>query len=315
MNYIWDMGGVVVQWNPLDIISSIFNNSKDQEACYQHLFNHPDWQELDRGAMGRKELCLRCAERSDLSMASLGALMEAIPGSLKPLDASIGLIADNPSMGHRNFFLSNMPEDTYLYLKENYSFWKDFENGLISALCRMIKPNEDIFHKLLNDFHLDPLECLFIDDSLANIETARRLQIPALHYNGDEESRDLLRQYAELSRGIRRVRSGEEEELNSLVMDFTEKSHPGCKKIFPLSEAYLQNHPVFMLEEEGKVKAFYSCKENHLSDGWSLDYLLVHPDETGKGIEGRLFRQMSLWAEFLGLDFHGGDLASSFLAD
>ncbi len=36
----------------------------------------------------------------------------------------------------------------------------------------MVKPDEDIFNVLLDRFHLEPHECLFIDDLPANVKTA-----------------------------------------------------------------------------------------------------------------------------------------------
>jgi len=51
------------------------------------------------------------------------------------------------------------------------------------------KPEEQIFHALLNDHSLNPEECVFIDDVLANIKAAEDLGITGIHCQDPEQCR------------------------------------------------------------------------------------------------------------------------------
>lgn len=316
MNFIWDMGGVVVKWDPDGILESVPGALKEPENYKHHLFLHPDWLELDRGTIDRDEICQRCSERSGLSLSVLSDIMKAIPGHLSPIGKSLNLIKQNRSLEHRNYFLSNMPADTYEYLKDTYPFWDDFEEGIISAHCKMVKPEPDIFLKILKDFCLDPMESLFLDDSPANIETARSLNIPSILFEEKDAVFTLIEEISQLSKGLKRARSGSEDALSSLALasknhwDYPPEYQAQWKKELTLKSEYLENNPVFMLEDEGIPKAFYSLvkynndvpyKGTILPAGWWLDHLFVHPDYIGKGLGRRLFRHMRLWADALDL--------------
>jgi len=310
------MGGVVVQWDPAGILNAVPQAQEKPESYKKHLFHHPDWLELDRGTMDRKELCRRCSERSGLPLAVLSDIMKAIPGHLSPIEESLTLIRQNPTLEHRNYYLSNMPADTFGYLKKTYPFWNYFEDGLISAHCKMIKPEPAIFLKVLQDFNLDPMESLFLDDSPANVKTARSLQIPSIIFEQKEDVYSRIKELALLSTGLGRARSGDENALSILALtsknywNYPPEYQAQWKKELTLNRDYLENHPVFMLKEEGRLKAFYSLVEYKkdvpykgtiLPAGWWLDHLFVDPDYIGQGLGRRLFRQMRLWADALDL--------------
>ena len=77
-------------------------------------------------------------------------------------------------LGFGVYILSNIPEDCYLYLKENGLF-RDIDGGIFSYQERKIKPDFAIYKALLQKYELDASECLFIDDKAENIEAARTL--------------------------------------------------------------------------------------------------------------------------------------------
>ncbi|HIQ16080.1 MAG TPA: HAD family phosphatase, partial [Leucothrix sp.] len=51
MNIVFDLGGVVFEWQPDKIISGLFNDEKIKLLIKQQIFQHPDWLELDRGTL------------------------------------------------------------------------------------------------------------------------------------------------------------------------------------------------------------------------------------------------------------------------
>jgi len=60
---------------------------------------------------------------------------------------------------------------------------KMFDCCLVSCEEGVAKPDPEAWIRPIDFMGLKPEECLFIDDSLVNIETARRLGINAWHYN------------------------------------------------------------------------------------------------------------------------------------
>lgn len=75
--------------------------------------------------------------------------------------------------------LSNTNENHINYIKNRVPFYEDFKNCFdafyLSHEIGMRKPNPDIFEFILDEHDLEPEDCLFIDDTPENIETASRL--------------------------------------------------------------------------------------------------------------------------------------------
>ena len=51
LNLIFDLGGVVVRWDPAAIIASVFDDEDLRARVREGVFAHPDWLELDRGTL------------------------------------------------------------------------------------------------------------------------------------------------------------------------------------------------------------------------------------------------------------------------
>ena len=65
---------------------------------------------------------------------------------------------------------------------------EEFEGIVVSADLHIIKPDARIYRYLLDTYHLNPEECLFLDDVEANVEGAKAVGMQSLrfHNNYDE---------------------------------------------------------------------------------------------------------------------------------
>ncbi len=79
------------------------------------------------------------------------------------------------------YLLSNINDLHLTYIQENLDesyynrFISCFEKVYYSHEIHLRKPDADIFEFVLNDAKLQANECLFIDDTLENIETAQKI--------------------------------------------------------------------------------------------------------------------------------------------
>jgi FMN phosphatase YigB (HAD superfamily) len=78
-----------------------------------------------------------------------------------------------------------MSRESWNHIKDQQLF-EMFSGIVISGLEGCMKPDEEIFHLILDRFAIEPSTTLFIDDSLANIETSRRLGINGFHFKGSQ---------------------------------------------------------------------------------------------------------------------------------
>ena len=179
MAIIFDLGRVVVSWDPVGIVRSV-RGPDGAEALAELLFNHPDWLEVDRGTLSLHAMARQAEERTGLPAAENLAILQAVPASLLPDPAMVALIEALHSAGHRLYALSNMGHASIDWLEQHQEFWRFFSGKVVSARVRMIKPEPDIYRYLLVSSDLSAQECLFIDDSPANVAAAQALGLQGM---------------------------------------------------------------------------------------------------------------------------------------
>ncbi|MFM4833417.1 HAD family hydrolase [Aeromonas media] len=179
MAIIFDLGRVVVSWDPVGIVRSV-RGPDGAEALAEQLFNHPDWLEVDRGTLSLHAMARQAEERTGLPMAQNLAILQAVPASLLPDPAMVALIEALHGAGHRLYALSNMGHASIDWLEQHQDFWRFFRGKVVSARVRMLKPEPDIYRYLLVSFDLSAQECLFIDDSPANVAAAEALGLQGM---------------------------------------------------------------------------------------------------------------------------------------
>src|SRR5271169_5625104 len=107
-NVIFDIGGVVLEWNPDEILKSYYADTDARAAMKSALFQHPEWILLDRGMLSESEALLRLEQRTGRPEQELAGLFEAIRGSLRPKLDTIALLEGLARRGVPLYCLSNM---------------------------------------------------------------------------------------------------------------------------------------------------------------------------------------------------------------
>lgn len=174
-NVIFDFGGVIVRWKPLDVIARLYADEAHRSAVWQLVFQHPDWIDMDRGTLDEQAAARRFAERTGRPLPEMLELLRHVKESLTPIPESVAMLRDLEARGVPLYGLSNMPATTFAYLRGRYDHWQVFKGIVISGEIRLIKPDPQIFEYAARTHGLTPSESLFIDDSPANIATAKQL--------------------------------------------------------------------------------------------------------------------------------------------
>jgi HAD superfamily hydrolase (TIGR01509 family) len=174
-NVIFDLGGVVLDWNPDQILTRFQQDPDLRRDLRQALFGHLDWQQFDRGGLSETEVIDRIEARLGRPRSELVAILDAVHESLAAKPDTVQLIRALHGRGVPLYCLSNMPASIYARLRIRHGFWDVFRGIVISGEVRMIKPEPEVFTHLLQRFDLRAQESIFIDDLPVNIEAARRV--------------------------------------------------------------------------------------------------------------------------------------------
>lgn len=178
---ILDLGNVVFDWNLERILGSLEFETEALDLLREELFCHSDWIDMDHGRISEAAVVAGICKRSSLQRYTVEEALFAAKESLAPIAESLSLMREISGSGLEMFCLSNMSRETYDHIRDHELF--DMFSGIvISGLEGCMKPNEEIFHLTLDRFGLVARTTLFVDDSIANIETAESLGIEGFHF-------------------------------------------------------------------------------------------------------------------------------------
>ncbi len=197
-NIIFDLGGVVLEWNPQRVEKEYKGNLEMPRFLFNSGFFQTHWAEFDRGTITQTKLVEKMAELSGYPLAECEGFVEFVKYSLDDIPQTVELIKKFSEQGYSVYCLSNMSLEFYDYLKVR-DWFSCFKGQIISALEGVIKPEAAIYELLLDRFQLKAEECLFIDDLAPNIEAAKALGIQTVHFAEREKG------YAEIEQLVKQL--------------------------------------------------------------------------------------------------------------
>jgi 2-haloacid dehalogenase len=171
---VFDVGGVLLDWDPRHLYRKIFSSDAQMEWFLGHICTTAWHQEHDRGTDIRAS-CETLAARHPAYAAAIRAWAErgeemirgTVPGVVELLDA----LAE---AGVPCYALTNMERETFPLRRARYPFFRLFGGILVSGQEGVLKPEPAIFDLVQRRFGLTPATTLFIDDSPPNIDAANR---------------------------------------------------------------------------------------------------------------------------------------------
>jgi putative hydrolase of the HAD superfamily len=191
-NVIFDLGGVVVDWNPDAVVRVVLDDPVLQDRVKQTIFQHPDWLEIDRGTLTEAEAIPAFAQRAGIDSALVVELLRTADRMLIPKPDTLDLIQELHDKNLSLYVLSNIPSGRFAYLKERHDFWDVFQGAVISGDLGTVKPEKAIYEYLFHTYQLDPSTCVFIDDSSINIDGARAVGMDGIVFTDAASCRSVL---------------------------------------------------------------------------------------------------------------------------
>ena len=185
-NIIFDIGNVLLEFKPLDYLNRTFKDENIEKLLYKEIFQCEEWLQLDRGMVTQDEAIKVISLRNPEHTVHIKKCMDNWIDILEPIEGTVKVLSELKENGYKLYLLSNFHSLAFETVYSKYDFFKYFDGGIISYKENLLKPESEIYTKLLDTYNLNAEECLFIDDTLVNIEAADRLGIKTLFFNNYE---------------------------------------------------------------------------------------------------------------------------------
>lgn len=194
---IFDLGGVLIDWNPEYVFLDAFNGDREKMQWFFDTICTHDWNEnQDAGyplVQATQDLVEKFPDYERYIRMFYGEwknmLGGAIDGSVKILEALI------KSGDYKVVALTNWSNETFPIAKKRFEFLNWFEGIVVSGDEKTRKPFNDIYEITLKRFNIIPEKSVFIDDNLRNIGAANNLGINGILFNNPEELIQQLKTY------------------------------------------------------------------------------------------------------------------------
>lgn len=184
---VFDLGGVLVDWNPRYLYKKIFSNRPDEMELFLTQVCNKEWNDsLDAGrsfaeAVAEKQKKFPQFESEIQAYWKRWDEMLGgeIPGTVK-------LLTELRKSGVGLWALTNWSAETFPIAQRQFEFLSWFEDVCVSGVEKLRKPDARFFQILLRRNQLVPHDCLFIDDVEANIVAAQALGMQTHHFVSPE---------------------------------------------------------------------------------------------------------------------------------
>ncbi len=191
-NIIFDVGNVLLDWNPGKIIQQAFANTKYAGKFTPQMFRLSDWLAFDQGLITEADVVRIIQERWGLSADQANYLLLTAKKSLTPKQESIELLKKLHQEKLGLYCLTNMSEEFFLYLSKAHDFWPLFKHITVSARVKLLKPDPKIYHYVLDQNNLLAHETVLIDDMKENIDSAIQTGLHGIQFLEIEDCKNKL---------------------------------------------------------------------------------------------------------------------------
>ncbi len=179
---VFDLGGVLIDWNPRHLYRKLFSDEQAMEAFLSEVCTLAWNKEQDAGrptAAGVRELQGRHPERADLIAAYYGRWSEMLGGAIAE---SVAILAELKARGAPLYALTNWCRETFPIACSRYDFLDWFDGMVVSGEEGLVKPDPRIYELLFSRYGFAAGEAVFVDDAPENAQAGAELGCHGIHY-------------------------------------------------------------------------------------------------------------------------------------
>ena len=179
---IFDIGNVLIPWDPRWLLRKLLPD----EAAIDRFIEESGFIAWNAQHDAGQSFSLGIAQHGaafphyrHLFQAFFDRWEETIA---EPIEGTVDLARRLRAAGYRTLALTNFSAETFPRAVRLNPFLREFEGIVVSGEEKLMKPDPAIYQLLCERHGVQPERAVFIDDSLHNVEGARRIGMHALHF-------------------------------------------------------------------------------------------------------------------------------------
>ncbi len=192
---LFDLGNVLVDLGGSERFGSIFQvNAKDESVMWEKWLHSPAVKAFDRGLISLEQFAEGLLTEMQSDRSSEEFIQAFIDWPVGLFDGAKALLDQIPPSYHKAV-LSNTNDAHWGRILDEMGLAGQFHSYFASHQEGHVKPDDKIFHRVIEDLGVAPERILFLDDNWLNIESARKLGMHGEQVKGVECAKKILYNY------------------------------------------------------------------------------------------------------------------------
>ena len=181
---ILDYGGVISKPQNPDNVNNILQIISQDHNDFMDVYRSKR-ENYDNGQLSGEEywhsiLQHYGLEQDDSKVTNL--IQEDVKSWTQINDSMIQFIKESRGKLHKLAIISNMTSDCLAFMKKHFQWLGLFDELIFSCEFGKNKPDAKIYEACFSEIEIPPQECLFVDDSLENVDGAMKSGMNVIHF-------------------------------------------------------------------------------------------------------------------------------------
>ena len=192
---IFDLGGVLIDWNPDYVYKTIFNDETKMREFYEEICTS-EWNEEQDAGRGLKEATEELVARFPKEETNIRAYYDRWEEMLKgEIEGTVKVLEEIKKRNEVKLYaLTNWSAETFPVALKRFPFLQWFDGKLVSGEEKMRKPFIEIYELLLKRFDIKADTAIYIDDNERNLKAPREMGIHTILFKSPPQLEEELKQ-------------------------------------------------------------------------------------------------------------------------
>lgn len=190
---IFDIGNVLADFTWREHYERFGFDADMVERLADATVRTPLWNEYDKGVMSDEELLQGFIDIDPQIESEIRKVFLDASTIVRRNDYAIPWIHALQNKGYRCLYLSNFSGRAHRECAAALDFLPHMDGGILSYQEKIIKPMPEIYQLLIDRYNLTPEECVFLDDTLRNLEAAEQFGIHTILFKDQAQAIEELK--------------------------------------------------------------------------------------------------------------------------
>lgn len=173
-------------------MQDLASRGKKQTGIAQAMMLGPIWPKLDLGLESDEDILEQFVAHTPELEQEIRLVFSDLSTIVREYEGSVDWIESLKARGYHTYYLSNYGERIRREASKELSFLSHMDGGIMSYTVHLAKPDPAIYQTLLDRYGLKAEECVFLDDTVRNVEAAQALGIAGIVVTSQEQAKKEL---------------------------------------------------------------------------------------------------------------------------